>query len=86
MKKIIITLLIVSCVFAGNAQTQSSDSVQHKEKSHRRHHSHNKGDRHHKENRLFHGHHHQGKDHARADTRPHHGRKGSDRKTKNDNE
>lgn len=75
MKKIIITFLIVTCVFAGNAQTQSSDSIQHKDKNHGGHHSHNKGDRHHKGKRLFYGHHHQGKDHTRADARSHHGKK-----------
>ena len=74
MKKTIITLLIVTCVFAGNAQTPTSDSTQHKEKNHRGHYSHAKGDRHHKRNKLFHGHQHQGKDHARADTHSHHGK------------
>ena len=75
MKKYIFTsLLIFTCLFTGKAQGTSTDPTQNKEKNHRVHNYHGKGDRHHKRNKLFHGHQHQGKDHARADTHSHHGK------------
>ena len=86
MKKFIVTsLLIVTCLFAGKAQATSTDSPQNKDKTHRGHNYRGKGDRHHKGSRLFHRHHHHGKDHARTSDHSHQGRKGKEKKNSTEN-
>ena len=82
MKRFIVTLsLLVIFLLTGNAQASSSDS-NHKGKNHRGHNSHGKGNQHRKGIRLFHGHHHHKKDHAKSGDYSHHGRKGHNKETK----
>jgi hypothetical protein len=74
MKKITITLtLLFAFFFAGNAQTPS-DSKKNKGQNHRGHNLHGKGDQHQRGIRLFHGHYHHGKGHARQGVQSNHGK------------
>ncbi len=76
MKKFIITLsFLFTFLLAGNAQVSFADS-HHKWKNHQGHDSCSKRDRQHKGIRLFHGHHHHGKNQIRSAHGHHRGKPG----------